>query len=305
MPALRVPQPAPQDGGLSTPPRAGRAPLLWNLLAALCFAAMGVLAHDVARGCDWRLIVLVRSLLGLATVLVVSGGGAARPPAGAAPWLWARSLSGALAQLLTFYALAKLPASDVITLRNTSPIWIAWLARPVLGASSSPGTWAAVLLGVVGVALVEQPRLATLDPATLAAMAASLLVAVAMLSLSRLGEVDHGLVVAHFSAVTAVGAAAVALLWSPAPSLDGLRQAAVWPGLLGVSALGVTAQLAMTRAYGRGPAVSLAVVGLTQVVFAFGLDLALGVRALAATEVLGAALILLPSAWLSRPPPRP
>jgi drug/metabolite transporter (DMT)-like permease len=68
--------------------------------------------------------------------------------------------------------------------------------------------------------------------------------------------------------------------------------------LLGVGALALLAQVGITRAFTTGNAARVAVVNLTQVVFAMTFDLFCFGHPLDFTRCLGMALILAPTAWL-------
>jgi drug/metabolite transporter (DMT)-like permease len=104
----------------------------------------------------------------------------------------------------TFYAFGKLPTADVITLTNTFPLWVALLSWPLYGQRPSRSILLAILAGIVGVALVEQPHFAQRNWGVLAALAAALFTAVAMLGLHALKGIDPTMVVVHFSTVARV-----------------------------------------------------------------------------------------------------
>jgi drug/metabolite transporter (DMT)-like permease len=69
--------------------------------------------------------------------------------------------------------------------------------------------------------------------------------------------------------------------------------------LLGVGVSGTLGQILLTKAYATGAPAKVAVVGLTQVVFAMGFDVALWHRPLTPVALLGFALVLAPTTWLS------
>jgi drug/metabolite transporter (DMT)-like permease len=68
--------------------------------------------------------------------------------------------------------------------------------------------------------------------------------------------------------------------------------------LAAVGLLATLGQITMTRAFSLGRPQRLAVVGLTQVIFALGFDLWLWDYRLNAAEITGLLLILAPVAWL-------
>ena len=74
--------------------------------------------------------------------------------------LWVRSIAGSVSLVCTFYALPRLPISDVLTLTNVFPVWVALLSWPLLGEVPTKEAWIAIVCGVTGVVLVAQPHLA-------------------------------------------------------------------------------------------------------------------------------------------------
>src|SRR5207253_1566951 len=83
--------------------------------------------------------------------------------------LWVRSIAGSVSLVCTFFALTRLPVSDVLTLSNLFPVWVALLAWPLLHQTPSADVWVAVVSGVCGVVLIQQPHIAAGNFASLAA----------------------------------------------------------------------------------------------------------------------------------------
>ena len=114
---------------MTPPPRdAPLRALSFMLLAATSFAAMNAMARGL-RAIPWPMLALARALFGLAVALAVArargGSLAVRDRA----TMWERSVFGSLGMLCTFYALTHMPLGDATALLNTTPLWIALLAR--------------------------------------------------------------------------------------------------------------------------------------------------------------------------------
>lgn len=269
------------------------------LASAACFTLMGALTHAAGERCDWRFVALARSVLALlfAAALVVQ----ARVPF--VVWrpgsLWLRSLCGSLSIVGSFYALTHLPIASALTLTHMSPIFIALFSWPMLGQVPTPPVLLAVIAGVAGVYLIQQPTEAlSAQVAVFVAAGCSVTSALAMMGLHRLQHIDARSIVAHFSAVSTL-AVAISLLPSfvtgwPAFT-PGLFTVAL---LLGVGLSATAGQLTMTRAYAAGMPARLSVVGLSQVVFAMILDVLIWHRRFDAATLIGAALVIGPTAWL-------
>ncbi|HEX5270497.1 MAG TPA: hypothetical protein VFW33_08435, partial [Gemmataceae bacterium] len=98
--------------------RAGRSvsPYLWMACGSLAFSVMGTLAHLLRADCDWRVIALARSTLALAGAALLARAARARLVFWRPRILWLRSVAGSFSLIGTFYALTRLPVSDVLTL---------------------------------------------------------------------------------------------------------------------------------------------------------------------------------------------
>lgn len=264
------------------------------------FTVMALLTQALGRqDCQWQVVALARS--GLATLfaaLLAAATGTrlvfARPRI-----LWVRSVAGSCSMVSTFYALTHMPASDVLTLTNTFPIWIAMLSWPLAGERPTPGVWLAVGCAVTGVVVALRPQAEGFPWLPSAcAFGASFFTAVAMLGLNRLHGVAPLAVVVHFSAVSTVfcGLAWVAFDTGAGPT--GLERLPTALQLLGVGATATVGQVFLTRAFATGSPTKVAVTGLSQVAMVMAAEAALGWKVLTGTNVVGTSLVIGPTAWL-------
>jgi drug/metabolite transporter (DMT)-like permease len=268
------------------------------LLSSLSFAIMGILAHAVSDSCDWQVIAIARSLLAFVFAGLLVMGSGARLAFPGPPVLWMRSIAGSLSIISTFYALTRLPVSDVLTLSNMFPIWVALLSWPVLREAPSLRLWLCVLSGIAGVVLIQQPHLAEGNLATLAALAASLFTAIAMLGLNRLAAIDPRAIVTHFSAVAVVFCvAAFAVFDRPLTRLDAFTPP-VLGMLLGLGLAATVGQISLTKAFTTGRPARVSVIALSQIIFAIVFEILVWGRSFNAGTLVGMALIIAPSAWL-------
>jgi drug/metabolite transporter (DMT)-like permease len=268
------------------------------LAGSLSFALMGELTHGLRSSCDWSVIALARSGFATAAAVAVTLATGKRLVFFKPRVLWVRSTAGSLSLLATFFALTRLPVSDVLTLTNTFPLWVAVISWRLLDERPPSGIWLAVASGLLGVGLIQQPQLAQGNLVALAALGASVATAVAMLGLHRLGRIDPWAIVAHFGAVSVGLCTAVLLLSGRAASLPAALEPSTLLALLGVGATATVGQFFLTKAFVAGPPTRVSVVGLSQVVVAMGLDAVLGFRPFGALTLLGTALVLAPTAWV-------
>ena len=288
-------------------------PYVWMLCGSFSFSMMAVLAEsltarpspDAPPACDWQTVAVFRAAL-VAVFAAVLARHAGIKLVWLRPWrLWVRSVAGSGSMVCTFYAFGHLPSSDVVTLSNTFPIWVAVLSWPLYGHLPGWGTACAILVGVVGVALVEQPHLEAGNLGVFAALAAAAFTAVAMLGLNRLRDIDPRAVVVHFSAVATVFCGTAFLLTPRAPSAANLGDAGVLLKLLGIGVSATAGQVFLTLAFGRGAPAKVSVVGLTQIVFVMAMCAWLFDRGVNGVALLGTALVVAPTAWLlAKPKPK-
>lgn len=271
------------------------------MMAGCLFTAwMGQLAHLLKDTCDWRLIALARSSLALLFAIGLARASGAelvfwRPGA-----LWLRGCASSLSLLCTFFALAHLPTSEVMTLTNTFPIWVAFLSWPLLRIRPSVSVWLAAGCGVLGVALIQSPHFEADAGATRAivlSLTAALTSAIAMLGLHRLKGVHPWAIVAHYSGVATLFVLGSWFIGEP-PELTALANRTTVLLLLGVGVAATLGQVCVTRAFTSGPPARVSVVGLTQIVFALGLDLLFAGPSVQPTTLAGIGLVLAPTAWM-------
>jgi drug/metabolite transporter (DMT)-like permease len=271
------------------------------LVGCFSFAWMSEFASQLGRlDCDWRVIALARSLLAFSFAFTLARLCGARLVFLQSPVLWLRSCAGSLSLLCTFYALTWLRTSEVLTLTNTFPIWVAILSWPILRVRPSLSVWLAAGCGVLGVALMRRPQFETSPGSQLAvvlALAAAFTSAVAMLGLHRLKDLHPWAIVVHFSGVATVVVLGAWFFGEP-PDLEPLREPRFQLLLVGIGATATLGQLCLTRAFTSGQPARVSVVGLTQIVMAMGLDVLFGGPGFEPTTLAGIGLVLAPTAWM-------
>lgn len=278
--------------------RDSRAPYLSMLAGSFLFAVMGVMANYLGRSCDWQVIALARCSLALFFTLVLIAIYRVRLAILRPGILWVRSLAGSISMVCSFYALAHMPVGDVLTLTNTFPLWVALLSWPLEGQAPAPSIWLAILFGIAGVVMIQQPQHPTGNWATVAALISSFSTAVAMLGLNKIKGVDPRAIVAHFSAVATVFALAALFLFGLHQPVENHFTPSALVLLLGVGVLATFGQIFLTRAFVLGEPTRVSVVGLTQIVFAMILGAVLLDQGFNTWRVLGVVLVVAPTGWV-------
>lgn len=275
-------------------------PYGYMLAACFFFAWMSEIAHWLGPTCDWRLIALLRSFLALIFASLLAQLAGAQLVFWHTPMLWLRSCAGSLSLLCTFFALTQLRAAEVLTLTNTFPIWVALLSWPLLHVRPRLSVWLAAGCGILGIVLIQQPHFQVSDGARLAiplALVAALTSALAMLGLHRLKGLHPWAIVVHFSAVATVTTLTLCFLGEPVP-VEHLLDSHHLLLFLGLGATATLGQLCLTQAFTAGSPARVSVVGLTQVLFALGIDQFLGGCTFDLTTLAGISLVIAPTAWM-------
>lgn len=274
-------------------------PALWMLCGAFAFSVMSAFTYALGPRCDWLVIAVARAAIMFVTAVAMARFKGVELVLWEPRTLWIRSLAGSVSLVCNFYAMTRLPIADVLTLTNTYPLWIVLLSAILMGLPPTIGEIAGVICGLIGVALIQQPHLGGDRLAATVALLGSVSTSVAMLGLHRLRGLDARAIVAHFSGVATV----VALIWLALRGAGTLGTGFSDPRTVGMLAClaisGTIGQFFLTKAYAAGPPGEVAVVGLSQVVFGMGFDVAIWGRSLTTLSMLGFALVLAPSAWLT------
>lgn len=277
--------------------RPGDRPYVWMLLGAVSFAVMSTLVSVAGETCDWRVIAIVRTFLALAFSAALAGSAGAKFVFFRPAILWMRSIAGTLALMSGFYSLTRLGTTEVLTLTNMFPIWVALLSWPLLGIRPDRSLWVAVGCGIVGVVVMQQPRITLGDHTWLVAFGGSLWSALALIGLHQLRALDTRAVVAHFSAVSLLGCIAAWWMFPHTSAVGEIPFSTLWL-LLGVGVTATAGQILLTKAFTTGHPGKVAVVGLSQVGFSFIFEVVFRSRHYTVTTVAGIVLVLAPTAWV-------
>jgi len=268
------------------------------LAGSLSFTGMAVFAKLLTEKCDWQAIAIARAgLVAILAGLMAWAAGAKlvflRPKR-----LWIRSIAGSCSMVCTFYAFSRLPVADVLTLTNTFPIWVALFSWPLYGKPPGWRMWLAIGVGIVGVALVEQPHLEAANLGVFAALAAAAFTGVAMLGLHSLRGVDPRAIVVHFSAVATVFCVSTYFLFERDRDPMAVFEPIAMVELFAMAGAATVGQYFLTLAFGNGAPAKVAVVGLTQIVMGLAVSMWLWSHPVNAMTLVGTVLVIAPTAWL-------
>ena len=151
---------------------------------------------------------------------------------------------------------------------------------------------------MIGVILVEHPRIMEQNFASLMAVYAALGGAVVMICLRKLKDLDPRVIVTHFSGTATVITLITLFSVRGEVDLSFFNNTNILFMLLGVGVFGTIGQLAMTKAFSVGEAPSVASAGFIRVGFSAGYDLLIWQYIFSPTTAIGMILILVSTGWL-------
>ncbi|EKD61652.1 MAG: hypothetical protein ACD_54C00151G0001 [uncultured bacterium] len=239
--------------------------------AALSLAAFGIYAtHDVLvkfLGGSYSAFQLIffSGLLGfpLVTILLMSD----RTDGNLIPkhpwWTAIRTTTAVLNGLTGFYAFSVLPMAQCYAIFFAMPILITLLAIPILGEKVGLHRGLAIIVGLLGVMIVLRPGQEPLGLGHLAALAAAFLGAMTSVIVRKIGHAERSVVLMLYPMVANFVVMVVALpfVYIPVP-IEHF-------GMMGSMALlGLLGGILIIAAYRRAPAIIVAPMQYSQIIWA-------------------------------------
>ena len=230
-----------------------RQAALWMIGSITSFSAMAVAGREVAAELDTFELMLYRSLIGFALVVLIGGatgqlGQVTRRHLGLH---FLRNISHFTGQNLWFFALTAIPLAQVFALEFTSPLWVALLAPLVLRERLTAMRALAAGLGFIGILIVARPGAASLGPGTMAAAFAAVAFAGSAVFTRRLTRSETTLCILFWLTLMQSVFGLVTAGHDGAIALPGMLVA---PWLMVIALGGLVAHYCLTRALGLAPA---------------------------------------------------
>ncbi|MCE9657641.1 MAG: DMT family transporter [Burkholderiales bacterium] len=269
-------------------------------LAAM--VVMAVAGREATRSLHVFQIMEMRSLLGLLLLypLVRASGGLAALRTGRAGLQVARNVFHYAAQFGWFMALTMIPIAQVVAIEFTMPIWTAIIAVSFLGERLGAARIAAVVLGLVGVAVIVRPATGHPDPGQLIALAAAVGFAISVSMVKALTRSDSAVAIIFWMLVvqSAIGLLPAAFVWRTPPP-------AVLPWIVVIAVCGTYSHYCMTRALQHAEATTTVPMDFLRVPLSALAGWLVYSEAVDLWTVLGAVLILAGNALNLRGAARP
>ncbi len=203
---------------MHSPPNAsvGRA-AVWMAGWLTLMVVIAVAGREAARELTVFQIMLLRSTLGMIMLwpLIRAAGGLGAVQTQRLPQHMLRNAVHYAAQYGWFAALTLIPLAQLVSIEFTMPIWSAALAVIFLGERMSGRKWFAVVLGLVGVAVIVRPGGGELDVGQLIALASAVGFAISVVLVKSLTRTDAAVVIIFWMLViqSAIGLVPALMVW--------------------------------------------------------------------------------------------
>jgi len=238
------------------------------VLAIALFSAMDVMVKLLAADYPTLQLVFFRSVFALVPLsFAVARAGGLRMLRTRRPFAHIlRSAAGLGAMVAFFASYASLPLAEAYAIAFAAPLMLTAMAGPLLGEWIGWRRWCAVIVGFVGVLVILRPGMGVLAPAALLCLAGTVLYALAMVMIRKLGSTETTVAIVFYFTLTCAVVGGLGMLpdWVTPRSPTDLAL------MIGTGLVGGLAQLLMTSAFRSAPAATLAPFEYTALVWGIG-----------------------------------
>jgi S-adenosylmethionine uptake transporter len=178
-------------------------------------------------------------------------------------WTAVRTTTAVLNAVTAFYAFSVLPLAQCYAIFFTMPILITLMAIPLLGEKVGLHRGVAIVVGLIGVVVVLRPGQADLGLGHLSALVAALLGAATSVIVRKVGNSERAVVLMLYPMMAnfVVMGLALPFVYVPVPPQDFAMMA-------GIAALGLLGGVLIIAAYRRAPAIIVAPMQYSQIIWA-------------------------------------
>ena len=178
---------------------------------------IAVAGREAARELSVFQIMLLRSILGMFMLwpLIRAAGGLSAVRTERLPQHALRNAVHYAGQYGWFVALTMIPLAELVSIEFTMPIWSAALAVVFLGERMGARKWFAVLLGLVGVAVIVRPGAGAIDSGQIIALASALGFAISVVLVKSLTRMDAAVAISFWMLVvqSVIGLVPALMVW--------------------------------------------------------------------------------------------
>lgn len=219
--------------------------VLWMAGSITCFLVMSIAGRAASKEIHVFQLLELRTVIGLLMLypLIHYAGGFAAMKTTRPVQHISRNVVHYAGQFSWFYALTLIPLAELISIEFTMPFWGAILAVMFLGEKLNAWKVAAIVLGVVGVAIIVRPGVATIDTGHMVMLFGAFCFAISVVMVKSLTRTENVVRIIFWMLIvqTVIGLIPCILVWkTPSP--------AIWLPIVIVAFTGTFSHYCMTRA---------------------------------------------------------
>ncbi len=235
---------------------------LWGILAALASAGMALFVK-LSTSVSVATLIFSRFALGVPIILWVIYQKKLPITWEKVPKNLIRSLGSIIALYAYFYSIQMLPIVNAITLTNTAPLFLPFIALIWLKLIVSKQRFLAVAVGFVGIIILLHPTSSFVEIGSLLGLASGLFGAIALMSIRQLSKTESTeMILAYYFLIgTVLSFFPIFFDWKPIS--DPLQ----WLYLFLTGFFALIYQYAITKSYTHAPATKVSTMNYLSVVF--------------------------------------
>ena len=275
-------------GMMNVQPARPVAGVLWMVVTGAMFVAVTAIVKHVGDDVPASQAAFLRYALGLAFLIpMIRPIMAAHLTTRQLRLFGIRGVVHTIAVILWFYAMARLPIAEVTAMNYLSPVYVSIGAALFLREKLPPRRLIAVLIALVGAAIILRPGMREVEAGHIAMLGTAVMFAVGYLLAKQLsGEVSAAVVVGMLSITVTIGLAPFAYAVWVTPTMSQLG----W--LFLVACFATAGHYTMTLAFAAAPLTVTQPVTFLQLVWAVLLGAVVFGEAVDAWVVFGGLVIM-------------
>ncbi len=255
---------APADSTQDNSPQG----IAWLLAGMALLTVMDAIAKWLSATYPINEIVFFRSFFAFLpiTLIVMLTGGRATLPTQRPGLHLLRGVLGLFTVSVFFTAISLMPLADATAVAFASPLFITALSVVLLGEHVGIRRWTAVLIGLIGVAIIIRPGTGVFQPASLLVLIAALSYAFIGILTRRLSQTESTAAILVYTALVQTVLSGLSLPFSwVTPQFEH------WPMLVGMGILGGVGQMCIVQAFRSAPASVIAPFEYSTIIWAIAL----------------------------------
>ncbi|MFQ3321212.1 MAG: drug/metabolite transporter (DMT)-like permease [Candidatus Thalassarchaeaceae archaeon] len=261
--------------------------VFWMIFGSICFGTMNALVKWTASNADVWMIILIRSVVIALIVAIIANLNNITLVPKDTKTMFLRCLSGLIAMILYFSALARIPIGQAVTLQYTAPLFVALLSGRIIREKVSPSIFILLILSFFGIILVISPTTEKIEPDAFLALGSGFFAALAYIFVRKLRQTDSPASVVFWFAIFSILGSVI----QAAPDLNSLTPK-ILLALVGVGIGAGGGQIGITMAYHKANAAWVSAFSYLTVIIATFYGYLIFDETLTITNIIGGIMIV-------------